>query len=145
MQKNPADAKYEISCALTADLAAITRIYNASVLERNATAALHPVDIEEREAWFDAHEATNRQVYALREICEGNLAGKDGETDCERKFDSDGENFGAKKIGAANQKGEILAWVASATIIRARATASPPRSASTSRRALAAKDWAGGW
>nr|WP_314903932.1 hypothetical protein [uncultured Campylobacter sp.] len=48
----------------------------------------------------------------LREICEENLAGKDGETfetDCGRKFGSNGENFGAQKIGAANQKGEILA------------------------------------
>nr|WP_231679303.1 GNAT family N-acetyltransferase [Campylobacter showae] len=72
-------------------------MYNASVLERNATATLHPVGIEEREAWFDAHEATNRPIYVLREICKG-------------KFDSDGENFGAQKIAATNQKGEILAW-----------------------------------
>jgi len=110
MQENPADAKYEISRAVKADLAAITRTYNASILERNTTATLHPVSIEEREAWFDAHEATNRQVYALREICDENLAGKDGEADCERKFDSDGKNLGAQKIGAANQKGKILAW-----------------------------------
>lgn len=48
MQENLADAKYEISRAVNADLAAITRIYNASVLERNATATLHPVSIEER-------------------------------------------------------------------------------------------------
>ncbi len=33
MQENLADAKYEISRALNADLAAIARIYNASVLE----------------------------------------------------------------------------------------------------------------
>ena len=81
-------------------------------MERNATAALHPVGIEEREAWFDAHEAANRQVYVLRELCEGNLMNKDGETlksNRERKFDSNGENFGAQKIDAANQKGEILA------------------------------------
>jgi len=38
------------------------------------------------------------------------LAGKDGEANCGRKFGSNGENFGAQKIGAANQKGEILAW-----------------------------------
>lgn len=145
MQENPADAKYEISRAIKVDLAAITRIYNASVLERNATAALHPVDIEEREAWFDAHEATNRQIYVLRELCEENLTGKDWEADCEGKFDSNGENLGAQKIGAANQKGEILAWAASATIIRARVTASRPRSASTQHPKLAAKDWAGGW
>jgi len=106
MQENLAAAKYEISRAVKADLAAITRIYNASVLEQNATATLHPVGIEEREAWFDAHKAANRPIYVLRELCEGNY----GEADCERKFDSDGENFGAQKIGAANQKGEILAW-----------------------------------
>ena len=110
MQENPTDAKYEISRAIKVDLAAIARIYNASVLERNATAALHPVDIEEREAWFDAHEAANRPIYVLREICEENLAGKDGKADCERKFGSNGKNLGARKIGAANQKGEILAW-----------------------------------
>lgn len=37
----------------------------------------------------------------------------DGETfvaNCERKFDSKGENLGAQKPGAINQKGEILAW-----------------------------------
>ena len=110
MQEKAADAKYEISHAVKADLAAITRIYNASVLERNATATLHPASIEEREAWFDAHEAANRQVYVLRELCEGNLTNKGGEADCGRKFGSNGENFGAQKIGAANQKGEILAW-----------------------------------
>ena len=106
MQENPADAKYEISRAIKVDLAAITRIYNASILEQNATAALHPVSIEEREAWFDAHEAANRPIYVLREICEENLTGKDGKADCERKFGSNG----AQKIDAANQKGEILAW-----------------------------------
>lgn len=49
----------------------------------------------------------------LREIYDENLTSEDGKTfeaDCERKFDSDGKNFGAQKIGAANQKGEILAW-----------------------------------
>ena len=86
MQENPADTKYEISRAVKADLAAIARIYNASVLERNATATLHPVGIEEREAWLDAHEAANRPIYVLRELCEGN----DDKADCERKFDSDG-------------------------------------------------------
>ena len=110
MQENPADAKYEISRAVNAGLAAIARIYNASVLERNATAALHPIGIEEREAWFDAHEAANRPIYVLRELCGENLTNKDGEADCERKFDSNGKNLGAQEIGAANQNGEILAW-----------------------------------
>ena len=108
MQENFADAKYEISRAVKANLAAITSIYNASVLERNATATLHPVDIEEREAWFDAHEAANRPIYVLREICDANLTDEDSETFeayCERKFDLDGENF-----GVTNPKGEILAW-----------------------------------
>ena len=112
MQENLAAVKYEISHAVKADLAAITRIYNASVLERNATATLHPVGIEEREAWFDAHEAANRPIYVLREICEGNLTSKDDEifeADCERKFDQKHENLGAQKPGVANQKGEILA------------------------------------
>ena len=110
MQENLADAKYEISRAVKADLAAITRIYNASVLEQNATATLRPVSIEEREAWFDAHKAANRPIYVLRKLCEGNLTDKVGSADCERKFDSNGENLGAQNIDAANQKGEILAW-----------------------------------
>ena len=113
MQENLADAKYEISRAVKADLAAITRIYNASVLERNATATLCPVDIEEREAWFDAHEATNRPIYVLREVCDVNLTSEGGETfetDCERKFDPKGENLGAQKPSVTNPKGEILAW-----------------------------------
>lgn len=108
MQENLAAAKYEISRAVKADLAAITRIYNASVLERNATATLYPVDIEEREAWFDAHEVANRPIYVLREVCDVNLTSEDGETfeaDCERKFDSKGAN-----LGITNLKGEILAW-----------------------------------
>ena len=113
MQEKLAHAKYEISRAVKADLAAITRIYNASVLERNATATLCPVSIEEREAWFDAHEAANRPIYVLREICDANLTSEDGETfeaDCERKFDQKGENLGAQKPGVANQKSEICAW-----------------------------------
>ena len=108
MQENPADAKYEISRAVKADLAAITRIYNASVLERNATATLRPVSIEEREAWFDAHEAANRPIYVLREVCDANLTSREGETfkaNCERKFDPKGAN-----LGITNLKGEILAW-----------------------------------
>ena len=108
MQENLADAKYEISRADKADLAAITRIYNASVLERNATATLYPVDIEEREAWFDAHETANRPIYVLREVCDVNLTSREGETfepDCERKFDSKDAN-----LGITNLKGEILAW-----------------------------------
>ena len=108
MQENLAAAKYEISCAVKADLAAITRIYNASILERNATAALHSVDIEEREAWFDAHKAANRPIYVLREVCDVNLTSREGETfepDCERKFDSKDAN-----LGITNLKGEILAW-----------------------------------
>ncbi|MFC2751179.1 MAG: GNAT family N-acetyltransferase [Campylobacter sp.] len=113
MQENLTDAKYEISRAVKADLAAITNIYNASVLERNATATLHPVGLEEREAWFDAHEAANRPIYVLREVCDVKLTSREGETfeaNCERKFDQKGENFGAQKVSAANQKGEILAW-----------------------------------
>ena len=113
MQENLAAAKYEISRAVKADLAAITSIYNASVLEQNATATLHPVGIEEREAWFDAHETANRPIYVLREVCDTNLTSEDGETfeaNCERKFDQKGENFGAQKPSVTNQKSEILAW-----------------------------------
>ncbi|WP_314350495.1 GNAT family N-acetyltransferase [Campylobacter showae] len=108
MQENLADAKYEISRAVKADLAAITSIYNVSILERNATATLRPVSIEEREAWFDAHKAANRPIYVLHEVCDANLTSEDGETfeaDCERKFDSKGAN-----LGITNLKGEILAW-----------------------------------
>ena len=113
MQENLADAKYEVSRTVKADLAAITHIYNASVLERNATATLYPVDIEEREAWFNAHETANRPIYVLREVCDANLTSEEGETfeaDCERKFDSNGENLGEQKLDIAKQKGKILAW-----------------------------------
>lgn len=113
MQENLAATKYEISRAVKADLAAITRIYNASVLERNATATLRLVGIEECEAWFDAHEAANHPIYVLREICDVNLTSEDGETFeayCERKFDPKGENLGAQKLGIVKQKGKILAW-----------------------------------
>ena len=106
------------------------------------------MDIEEREAWFDAHEAANRPIYVLRELCDANLTSEDGETFeayCDRKFDPKGENLGAQKPSVTNPKGEILAWAALATIIRARATASRPRSASTQHPKLAAKGWADGW
>ena len=71
------------------------------------------MDIEEREAWFDAHEEANRPIYVLREVCDTNLTSEDGETfeaNCERKFDQKGENFGAQKPSVTNQKSEILAW-----------------------------------
>ena len=143
MQENLADAKYEISRAIKADLAAITSIYNASVLERNATATLRPVSIEEREAWFDAHEAANRPIYVLREVCDVNLTSKGGEifeADCERKFDPKGENLGAQKQSVTNPKGEILAWDSLSDYHpREGATASPQRLASTSRLWLAAR------
>lgn len=92
MQENLADAKYEISRAVKADLAAITRIYNASILERNATATLRLVGIEEREAWFDAHEAANHPIYVLREVYDVNLTSEDR------------ENLGAQNIGVAKPK-----------------------------------------
>ena len=63
---------------------------------------------EEREVWFDTHEAANRPIYVLREVCDVNLTSEDGEifeAVCERKFDSKGE-----KLGGAIQKSEILAW-----------------------------------
>ena len=113
MQENLAAAKYEISHTVKADLAAIARIYNASVLERNATATLHPASIEEREVWLDVHEAANRPIYVLREICDVNLTSGDGKTfeaGCERKFNSKRENLGAQKPSVATPKGEILAW-----------------------------------
>ena len=91
----------------------LARIYNASILEQNATATLHPISIEEREAWFDAHEAANRPIYVLRELCDANLTSEDGEifeADCERKFDSKRENLGAQKPSVTSPKGEILAW-----------------------------------
>ena len=147
MQENLAAVKYEISHAVNAGLAAITRIYNASVLERNATATLHPVGIEEREVWFDAHETANRPIYVLREICDANLTSEDGETfeaDCERKFDQKGENLGAQKPSVTNPKGEILAWGSLGDYHPREGYPSPPRSASTSHLRLAAKDSADG-
>ncbi len=48
--------------ALPDDLAAIVRIYNASVASRESTADLEPVTVRQRGAWFIAHTPERRPL-----------------------------------------------------------------------------------
>ena len=47
------------------DLPRVVAIYNASIPGRLATADLSPVSVEDRRAWFDAHDATRRPLWIL--------------------------------------------------------------------------------
>lgn len=64
---------YKILSAQKSDLKEITRIYNASIAEKNATARLTPVSLCEREAWFEAHEEASRPIYALKRLNDGKI------------------------------------------------------------------------
>lgn len=59
---------YKILSAQKSDLKEITRIYNASIAEKNAAARLTPVSLCEREAWFEAHEEASRPIYVLKNL-----------------------------------------------------------------------------
>ena len=50
--------------ATEADLPAIVAIYNAAVLERISTADTEPVTVDQRRAWFRAHDAQHRPIWA---------------------------------------------------------------------------------
>lgn len=54
---------FEIRLAERADLPAVVAIYNASIPGHEATADLMPVTVEDREAWFAAHEPTRRPLW----------------------------------------------------------------------------------
>lgn len=51
--------------ALPADLPAIVAIYNATIPGRMVTADLHPVTVEDRLAWFDAHSKDARPLWMV--------------------------------------------------------------------------------
>jgi len=52
-----------IRLAKPADLPAIVAIYNASIPGRLSTADLEPVTVEQRYAWFAAHDPARRPVW----------------------------------------------------------------------------------
>ena len=51
--------------AVEADLPAIVRIYNAAIPGRLATADTVPVSVEDRTAWFRAHDPKRRPIWVL--------------------------------------------------------------------------------
>lgn len=55
------------------DLPRIVEIYNATVASRKATADTHVVTVEQRQAWFDAHDAASRPL--LVEERDGQIIG----------------------------------------------------------------------
>lgn len=57
--------------ALPADLEAIVAIYNATVASRLVTADLEPVSIEDRRAWFLAHQPQRRPLWVLEQVGPG--------------------------------------------------------------------------
>jgi L-amino acid N-acyltransferase YncA len=56
-------AAVHVRPAVTADLAEIVRIYNTSIPGRLATADLAPVSVDDRAAWFAAHDQTRRPIW----------------------------------------------------------------------------------
>lgn len=55
-----------IRTAQTQDLASIVAIYNSAIPSRQSTADLNPVSIEDRQAWFYAHQNNpNRPIYVM--------------------------------------------------------------------------------
>lgn len=59
--------------AVSADLPAIVRIYNAAVPGRMATADTEPVTVESRRAWFAEHAAGTRPLWVA--VAEGPIVG----------------------------------------------------------------------
>lgn len=58
---------HEISLATKSDIPEIAKIYNVSIMDRNATADLKPKNIAELENWFKDHTKTNnRPIYVMR-------------------------------------------------------------------------------
>ena len=51
--------------AVEAELPAIVRIYNAAIPGRLATADTVPVSVEDRTAWFRAHDPKRRPIWVL--------------------------------------------------------------------------------
>lgn len=55
----------EIRLAKKEDLPRINEIYNQAVRQRFCTAHLEPVELEEREKWFSAHESSKYPVFVF--------------------------------------------------------------------------------
>nr|MBP6552560.1 N-acetyltransferase [Vitreoscilla sp.] len=60
--------------ARVADLPAIVAIYNSTVAGRQVTADLHPVSVDERQTWFDAHQKPHRPMMVLCDVADQVLA-----------------------------------------------------------------------
>ena len=60
--------------ARVADLPAIVAIYNSTVAGRQVTADLHPVSVDERQTWFDAHQKPHRPMMVLCDAADQVLA-----------------------------------------------------------------------
>ena len=60
--------------ARAADLPAIVTIYNSTVAGRQVTADLHPVSVDERQTWFDAHQKPHRPMMVLCDAADQVLA-----------------------------------------------------------------------
>ena len=60
--------------ARAADLPAIVAIYNSTVAGRQVTADLHPVSVDERQTWFDAHQKPHRPMMVLCDAADQVLA-----------------------------------------------------------------------
>lgn len=56
---------YTIIQATQSDLPAIVDIYNSTIESRQSTADLYPVNVDDRQAWFDAHHGS-RPLYVLK-------------------------------------------------------------------------------
>ena len=60
--------------ARAADLPTIVAIYNSTVAGRQVTADLHPVSVDERQTWFDAHQKPHRPMMVLCDAVDQVLA-----------------------------------------------------------------------
>ena len=60
--------------ARAADLPTIVAIYNSTVAGRQVTADLHPVSVDERQTWFDAHQKPHRPMMVLCDVADQVLA-----------------------------------------------------------------------
>ncbi|MBI3743325.1 MAG: N-acetyltransferase [Chloroflexi bacterium] len=54
---------FSLRDAIEADLPAVVAIYNTAVLERISTADTEPVTVQQRRAWFRAHDAKRRPIW----------------------------------------------------------------------------------
>ena len=50
-----------------ADLPALLQIYNDAIADGTVTLDIHPRTLEDRQAWFDAHNAGNHPLYVAEE------------------------------------------------------------------------------